>query len=66
MSEKEQVQAAKRIYGSIDSCWLVSPTNDDTVVLDGDSFTAEQLEAIAYLLRHEPAALTERALGDGV
>ena len=56
------ISTAKRIFSSIDSAWVVCPTSDGAVILDGDDFTAEQLEAIAYLLRHEPDALIENGL----
>lgn len=50
------LQRAMSMFGTIDPCALVGLYGDDTktVTIDGEAFTPEQLEAIAFLLRHSP------------
>jgi hypothetical protein len=53
-----RIEAAAKVYETVAVNWLVSYRQDGAgVVLDGDEFTAEQLEAIALLMRHAPQRL---------
>lgn len=53
------LEGALQIYDEINPNWLVSLSADgEHVILDGNDFSAEQLEAIAFLLRHAPDELT--------
>ena len=58
-TDSVRLDSARRAFASINPAWLVCLTGN-TVVLDGEDFTAEQLEAIAYLMRHDPESLAER------
>jgi hypothetical protein len=54
----DEVEIAARIYRVMNQNWLVCVSaSNDHVILDGDEFSAEQLEAIALLLRHAPDEL---------
>ena len=54
------IATAKLVLNSIDSASMVSLADDGSVILDGNDFSAEHLEAIAYLMRHEPNAINDR------
>ena len=58
--EPDELASAEAAYATIDPAWLVSLDPDGaSVTIDGDSFTLEQLNAIAYLMENDPECLVK-------
>jgi hypothetical protein len=59
-----KIESAVRVFQTIDKNYTVCLNGESMteVSIDGSYFTADHLEAIAYLLRHAPEKIQELAI----